>query len=129
MPSTAVYRLRNVDGELLYVGCSGNLSRRLGQHKQLKAWWSEVVQLEITKYPGKAVAREVELQAIHEESPKYNVRGRPQPRLHRTCVALRGDQKAWLVAEAKKQGRSVGGLLRQIIEARRKAAIERQSDD
>jgi hypothetical protein len=40
--SHCVYQLFNADGILLYVGSSGNLWYRIGQHAAGRPWWPEV---------------------------------------------------------------------------------------
>ena len=37
-----VYFLLNEDRDVLYIGSTRHLRRRIAQHKRTKAWWSEV---------------------------------------------------------------------------------------
>lgn len=69
-----VYELYNVDNELLYVGVTNNLPKRLGEHKRLSPWWSEVFS-PLTVIYECSTRREAllkEYEAIDSKSPKYN---------------------------------------------------------
>lgn len=43
---TALYRLYDANGVLLYIGISGDPKRRFRQHARTKHWWPEVVRKE-----------------------------------------------------------------------------------
>ena len=43
VPTTALYRLYDDDGELLYVGITDSPGTRMAQHKAQKAWWGDVI--------------------------------------------------------------------------------------
>jgi predicted GIY-YIG superfamily endonuclease len=68
---TAVYRLFSSDGELLYVGTSGEPGRRFTQHTD-KHWWPEVTRHEIVWHDSRQLALAAESAAIRGENPKYN---------------------------------------------------------
>ena len=59
--------------QLLYVGITGNLQRRLRSHERTKNWWSEVVRIEIDRYPNRRSALNDEFLSIHFLGPTYNI--------------------------------------------------------
>lgn len=69
---TAVYRLFNQAGELLYVGASWNPKARIPSHQD-KPWWPQVAKSTIEWHPDRATALHFEASAIVEEHPLYNV--------------------------------------------------------
>lgn len=71
-----VYRCYDADGQLLYVGCTSNLYMRSKGHEKKASWWSQVTRTETVPYPDLAQARFAEAQAIANENPLYNVRGK-----------------------------------------------------
>lgn len=68
----AVYRCYSGDGQLLYVGETGRVGRRLGDHIQ-KAWFSQVRGVTFEWYLEELDALNAERRAIHVEHPKYNI--------------------------------------------------------
>lgn len=91
---TAVYRLYDRDGRLLYVGISDKPEHRFGQHERDKYWWRDVVTREVTWYPDRRLAEAEEYRAIASEAPEYNIDvagvsrfdGRPQEDRQRRYV-------------------------------------------
>jgi predicted GIY-YIG superfamily endonuclease len=82
----AVYRCYSDQGELLYVGTTGHLGRRLAAHAE-KLWFAQVRGITLEWYPDELEAGLVERRAIHVEHPKYNVQhrnSRPQNGKRRT---------------------------------------------
>jgi hypothetical protein len=77
----AVYRCYSDLGELLYVGESGELGKRLATHAQ-KAWFLQVRGITLEWYADEIDALKAERRAIHVEHPKYNIQ-------HRNAVTLR----------------------------------------
>lgn len=71
----AVYRCYSDGGELLYVGESGHLGKRLASHAE-KAWFVEVRGITLEWYADELEALAAERRAIHVEHPKYNVHHR-----------------------------------------------------
>lgn len=67
-----VYRLLGEDFKVLYIGCTGNLPVRLGNHRCKQPWWPEVICYSL-EYHGKdrAGAYAAELAAIRSENPPY----------------------------------------------------------
>lgn len=76
-----LYRLFNAEGDLLYIGHTGDLTVRLRCHKSDKAWWSEVSRIESVEHWPKEAAIEAERAAIRSESPRYNVQLMPGARM------------------------------------------------
>jgi hypothetical protein len=76
----AVYRCYSDSGELLYVGSTGQLGKRLGAHAE-KAWFIQVRGMTFEWYADELDARNAERRAIHVEHPKYNVVHRNATRL------------------------------------------------
>lgn len=70
--STAVYRLYNAAGELLYVGVTVGTHIRFQQHQQW-TWWAEVDDWTTVRYPTRDRALAAERSAIETERPRYNV--------------------------------------------------------
>lgn len=71
----AVYRCYSDGGELLYVGESGELGKRLASHAQ-KAWFVQVRGITLEWYADEIDALSAERRAIHVEHPKYNIQHR-----------------------------------------------------
>ncbi|MFD8577366.1 GIY-YIG nuclease family protein [Streptomyces virginiae] len=70
---TALYRLRDRSGALLYVGITSNLGRRWNTHADGKRWWADVATRSIEWFPTREHALAAEVQAIRAEQPRYNV--------------------------------------------------------
>ncbi|MFE9735444.1 GIY-YIG nuclease family protein [Streptomyces sp. NPDC005863] len=73
---TALYRLFDRDGRLLYVGISRNPDVRWGQHSLTKDWWHEVERRETKWLATRTRAEDAERQAIQTEHPRYNTQHR-----------------------------------------------------
>jgi predicted GIY-YIG superfamily endonuclease len=71
---TAVYRLYDSSGRLLYVGVAEDFDMRLRQHSYSKAWWPKVVRKDVTWYPDRLSALTEEARAIEVECPVHNTR-------------------------------------------------------
>lgn len=69
-----VYILASEDGRCLYVGMTTSLTRRLGQHANLKDWWPEVRHMEwrVLACKDDALAEEKRLTLLLK--PVYGVR-------------------------------------------------------
>ncbi|MEV5944729.1 hypothetical protein [Streptomyces sp. NPDC051994] len=70
---TALYRLSNAAGELLYAGISAKPLQRWIQHAIDKEWWPEVAQFSLTWFDSLTEARAMETHAIRTEHPLHNV--------------------------------------------------------
>lgn len=69
---TALYRLYDRDGELLYVGITDSPKRRFKDHADDKCWWPDVTARTVDWLPTRAHALAAEAQAIRTESPRFN---------------------------------------------------------
>jgi predicted GIY-YIG superfamily endonuclease len=67
-----VYRLYNAEKELLYVGHTRWLTRRLGEHRRLKTWWPDVTATVLDNYETEDEARLRERAIWKAEIPRYN---------------------------------------------------------
>ena len=66
-----VYQFRS-DTELLYVGHTRQLKKRLNQHKNGKPWWPEVTDVVTEEFATEDAARQREKEVWATERPKYN---------------------------------------------------------
>ena len=74
----AVYRMSDRDGRLLYIGRTGNIGQRFGDHS-MKRWFPLVATITLEWFPTKAAAVLAERRAIISERPKYNTQvNRPE---------------------------------------------------
>jgi predicted GIY-YIG superfamily endonuclease len=69
---TALYRLYNEHGSLLYVGISAKPDSRFKQHASDKAWWPEVARKAVEWYETRRNAEAAEIAAIKANAPHYN---------------------------------------------------------
>lgn len=69
---TAVYRLWDADGQLLYVGCSHDPRARYVEHERLQPWWPAVDRYEEIWCDTRKEAEAAERIAIGAEQPAYN---------------------------------------------------------
>jgi len=67
----AVYHCYSDSGELLYIGESGELGKRIASHAQ-KLWFTQVRGITLDWYADELDALNAERRAIHVEHPKYN---------------------------------------------------------
>ena len=86
----AVYRCFSGAGELLYVGESGELGKRLAAHAQ-KAWFVQVRGITLEWYVDELDALNAERRAIHVEQPRYNIQGREAPAIQARKAPARED--------------------------------------
>jgi hypothetical protein len=95
--SCSLYRMRDLNGRLLYVGITGVGPTRFSAHRHDKAWWHLVSSIDIEHFASRAEAVLAEQVAIREEKPRYNitynvVRPQPEP-LPGTCRWCGGEVK------------------------------------
>jgi predicted GIY-YIG superfamily endonuclease len=69
---TALYRCFDADDHLLYVGISNNPEQRWRAHASTAAWWPEVARKTVEWLASRSAAETAEVEAIHDEAPKYN---------------------------------------------------------
>ena len=70
---TALYRLLNADGALLYVGITNNPEVRWKAHSRKKPWWPEVSEKTVKWFDDRMAAATAEARAIRLEAPRWNV--------------------------------------------------------
>ncbi|MFF3884060.1 hypothetical protein [Streptomyces sp. NPDC001914] len=75
---TAVYRLSDDSGRLLYVGIGRNPMNRWAAHADLHAWWPQVAAFEVTWYDSRGEAGAEERRALRQDDPAYNIHGTPK---------------------------------------------------
>jgi predicted GIY-YIG superfamily endonuclease len=86
MTRTALYRHRDTNGTLLYVGISLSVAARLARHTSTAHWFSEVARVDIEWLPTREAALVAERRAIRTEHPRCNV---AHTRLLRTSPKVR----------------------------------------
>lgn len=69
---TALYRLYDANGRLLYVGITDNPKIRFEDHRTYKHWWHMVDDETVEWFDTRRDAALTEAQAILEEKPAYN---------------------------------------------------------
>jgi hypothetical protein len=70
---TALYRMYDEVGDLLYVGISYHPRYRFEQHAAEKSWFLEVDHIDTEWYQFRDLAEDAENVAIWEERPRYNI--------------------------------------------------------
>jgi hypothetical protein len=68
-----LYRMFDVDKNLLYVGISNSAGSRWSNHANDKPWWPEVGSVEVEHFANRETVEHAERQAIDLEKPKYNI--------------------------------------------------------
>jgi excinuclease UvrABC nuclease subunit len=74
---TALYRIYDRAGRLLYVGISEDVEQRIVQHARTAGWVDEMASMTVESYPTRPAALAAELDAIHTEWPLWNYHGSP----------------------------------------------------
>lgn len=72
---TAVYRLFDRSGRLLYVGMGRNPMGRWAAHAEQHAWWPEVASFTVVWHPTRKAAAEEERSALRNEETVHNIHG------------------------------------------------------
>lgn len=72
---TTLYRYFDSEGELLYVGITGDNTKRQSQHRRNSFWFGEIATASFEHFDERATALEAETLAIRHEKPKYNIAG------------------------------------------------------
>lgn len=75
---TAIYRLTDRDGRLLYVGMSRNPLMRWAWHAEQHPWWGEVAAYSVEWLPDRADAEAEERRAIKDDQPVHNIHSTPR---------------------------------------------------
>lgn len=69
---TALYRLYDATGTVIYVGIASNPHTRWEQHAGDKSWWPDVVTREIEWCETRQAAADMEAAEVIARSPKWN---------------------------------------------------------
>ena len=83
---TALYRYYDISDLLLYVGISGRLYDRTGDHTKGSSWMDFAVRSTIERFPARDEAVEAEEAAIKAEHPLFNDRHNNTPEARRQLV-------------------------------------------
>jgi predicted GIY-YIG superfamily endonuclease len=70
---TALYRLYDDEGRLLYVGITRDPEKRFAQHAATKYWWKWVKRRRVEWFDRRSSARAAEEMAIKVGNPDYNI--------------------------------------------------------
>lgn len=70
---TALYRLFDADGALLYIGIANDPKTRWSSHAGEKRWWGDVARKTLEWFATREEAESAEVAAIVGERPQYNV--------------------------------------------------------
>lgn len=92
-----VYRFYDLDGGLLYVGITRDMSQRFAAHRRDALWWVDVASVTVEVTAGRAEAEYAEAVAILSERPAHN-RSRPSVERARSRVESSGVDVRRLVA-------------------------------
>jgi predicted GIY-YIG superfamily endonuclease len=69
---TALYRVRNAERDLLYVGISERPEYRWFSHRRQHDWWDEAAYFSLEWHASREEAEAAELKAITLERPRHN---------------------------------------------------------
>lgn len=69
---SALYRLFDAAGRLLYVGVTTNPAQRFSEHRRSKEWWPQVARRDVQWIPTREEAEQREIAAILAENPLHN---------------------------------------------------------
>ncbi|MFE9003161.1 hypothetical protein ACFYOY_13610 [Streptomyces sp. NPDC007875] len=81
---TALYRLYDEAGALLYIGISHQPEVRFEQHSKLKEWWPCVARREVEWFADRPAAAKAEADAVRAEDPEFN--SVYSPRINRRTI-------------------------------------------
>ncbi len=104
---TALYRLFDWTGVLLYVGISNNPESRFRQHRTQKSWWAQVDGISFEWFESRYKPSLADSQAISTESPRHNIHQTDPWRARQRADAL-------AVSPEKRRNRSVGLKARHV---------------
>lgn len=78
-----VYRMYGLKGELIYVGCTNNLARRVREHRCKSPWWPEVTSMAYDPAESQEDALKAECFLIKTEHPTHNIQHAEPPKAPR----------------------------------------------
>jgi predicted GIY-YIG superfamily endonuclease len=67
-----LYRLYDLEDQLLYVGISSKWHERFHQHEKLQPWWDSVTKITLERFDSREQVVEAERVAIKVEKPSEN---------------------------------------------------------
>lgn len=67
-----LYRCYNSENVLLYIGCTGEVERRLKEHSRSSPWGKDVARVDVEEV-SESRALEAERKAVIEGKPLYNI--------------------------------------------------------
>ncbi|GGN86434.1 hypothetical protein GCM10010112_68020 [Actinoplanes lobatus] len=67
-----VYTVHSAADELLYVGVTGDLRKRMYVHKCNRVWWAPDIQVSVEKFSSSIAAEEREKELIDQLKPPHN---------------------------------------------------------
>ena len=70
---TAIYKHKNKDGEIIYVGISNNAHNRAARHLSTSEWREEIDSIDVQWMPNRLIAEVKEIELIKELRPKHNI--------------------------------------------------------
>ena len=128
---TALYRLFDLEGRLLYVGIAFDPEARWLAHAAEKAWWSEVAETRVQWLQSRTDALIAEVVAIKAERPLYNIVAVDEPVLTHVMLRpgvtptriVRIDDEMWAAFDevCKDKGTSRADEIRRFVHAQVKA--------
>lgn len=68
-----VYKHLSKNGDVLYIGCTGNLRSRRAHHQTQSIWFKHVYEIKHTKYKDRESALAAEKRLIQKHSPMFNI--------------------------------------------------------
>jgi excinuclease UvrABC nuclease subunit len=92
---SAVYRIFDTKGELIYVGVAYSPKVRISFHRHNKPWGGEIARYEVDWHESRDAAEAAEEQLIADIWPRYNVLGTPEHRLRSLrCCSVEAQARA-----------------------------------
>jgi predicted GIY-YIG superfamily endonuclease len=73
---TTLYRYFDSEGQLLYVGITGDNTKRQSQHRRSSFWFGEIAYATFEHFEERQKALEAEGKAIKDEKPLHNIAGK-----------------------------------------------------
>lgn len=107
----ALYRMYDERGRVLYIGITGDLGKRLGDHA-VKRWFPLVEQIKLEWLPTRAAALLAERRAISAEHPRYNHAGLTPLKEVKKPRPVRRKPKAELTSEPRDLVADLGAVMK-----------------
>lgn len=115
-----LYRLRDSEGRLLYVGFTRHVQQRMAAHRSEQPWWPLVADREVEQHPDRASAERAEKEALATEAPAFNVlhtAGRKEARATAPFRTICVPNDPWLFAllAAQDRGDSIHDVVTEAL--------------